>query len=297
MRAPLLALLVLLTPGLLAQNTSQSNDWATPAEQANYRTTPDYATTMAYLHRIATAKPQQVRIESFGKTGEGRELDIVIASKDGVFDPDKLHAAKRPIVLVQNAIHAGEMDGKDSCLALLREMVITGKESALLDRAVFVFIPMYNADGHERRSPYNRINQNGPEVMGWRGNGTNINLNRDYMKADAPETRAFLKMFHRWMPDFFVDDHVTDGADFQYDVTFNADATPDVAPETAKWLHESVTPELERRIDAAGHLAFPNLINLNDDTDPAKGLTNMENPPRFSTGQMILENRPGLLVE
>ena len=82
MRAPLLALLVLLTPGLLAQNTSQSNDWATPAEQANYRTTPDYATTMAYLHRIATAKPQQVRIESFGKTGEGRELDIVIASKD-----------------------------------------------------------------------------------------------------------------------------------------------------------------------------------------------------------------------
>ena len=115
-------------PLLFAQNTSQSNDWATPAEQSNYRTTPDYAATMAYLRRIAAAKPQQVRIEPFGKTGEGRELDIVIASKDGVFDPDELHAAKRPIVLVQNAIHAGEMDGKDSCLALLRDMVITGKE-------------------------------------------------------------------------------------------------------------------------------------------------------------------------
>ena len=166
MRAPLLAVLFLLTPGLFAQNTSQSNDWATPAEQSNYRTTPDYATTMAYLRRIAAAKPKQVRIESFGKTGEGRELDIVIASKDGVFDPDKLHAAKRPILLVQNAIHAGEMDGKDSCLALLRDMVITGKDAALLDRAVFVFIPMYNADGHERRSPYNRINQNGPAADG-----------------------------------------------------------------------------------------------------------------------------------
>ena len=130
MRAPLLAVLVLLAPGLFAQNTSQSNDWATPAEQSNYRTTPDYDATMAYLRRIAAAKPQQVRIEPFGKTGEGRELDIVIASKDGVFDPEKLHAAKRPIVLVQNAIHAGEMDGKDSCLALLRDMVITGKDAA-----------------------------------------------------------------------------------------------------------------------------------------------------------------------
>src|SRR6201997_54380 len=256
MRAPLLALLVLLATGLFAQNTSQSNDWATPAEQSNYRTTPDYAATMAYLRRIAIAKPQQVRIEPFGKTGEGRELDIVIASKDGVFDPDKLHAAKHPIVLVQNAIHAGEMDGKDSCLALLRDMVITEKDSALLDRAVFVFIPMYNADGHERRSPYNRINQNGPEQMGWRGNAMNINLNRDYMKADAPETRAFMSMFHRWLPDFFVDDHVTDGADYQYDVTFTIDDGPNLPAATAKWVDEVANPALEQYVDAHRHLAF-----------------------------------------
>src|SRR2546430_17426123 len=101
MRTPLLALFVLLTPGLFAQGTSPSDDWATPAEQSNYRTTPDYAATMAYLRRIAAAKPQQVRIEPFAKTGEGRELDIVVASKDGVFDPAALHAAKRPIVLLQ----------------------------------------------------------------------------------------------------------------------------------------------------------------------------------------------------
>ena len=297
MRAPLLALLVLLTPGLFAQNASQSNDWATPTEQSGYRTTPDYAATMAYLHRIATAKPEQVRIEPFGKTGEGRELDIVIASKDGVFDPDKLHAAKRPIVLVQNAIHAGEMDGKDSCLALLRDMVITGKDSALLDRAVFVFIPMYNADGHERRSPYNRINQNGPEQMGWRGNGTNINLNRDYMKADAPETRAFMAMFHHWLPDFFVDDHVTDGADFQYDVTFTIEHLPNLNADTGQWLEASVIPELEHQVNAAGHLASPTYISLVDESDPAKGLGFDAFVPRFSTGYMNLENRPSMLVE
>ncbi len=276
---------------------SQSPDWRTPAEISNYRTTPDYAETVAYLERIAETAPGQVRIENFGKTGEGRDLKIVIASRDGVFDPAAVHASGRAVLLVQNAIHAGEMDGKDACLALLRDIVITKSKAALLDHVVFVFIPVYNLDGHERRSAYNRINQNGPEVIGWRGNGSNINLNRDYMKADAPETRAFLKMFHRWMPDFFVDDHVTDGADFQYDVTFNADATPDVASSTARWLRDTVTPELERQVNAAGHLAFPSLIDLQDDTDPAKGLFAMGNPPRFSTGQMILENRPGLLVE
>jgi len=294
-RPGLAALALLLCPPLLIR--SQTPDWRTPSEISNYRTTPDYAETVAYLERIAAAAPTLVHIENFGKTGEGRDLKIVIASKDGVFDPAAIHASGRAVLLVQNAIHAGEMDGKDSCLALLRDIVINKTRAGLLDHVVFVFIPVYNIDGHERRSPYNRINQNGPEIVGWRANGTNNNLNRDYMKADAPETRALLKMFHRWMPDFFVDDHVTDGADFQYDVTFYADATPDVAPGIARWLREDVTPELERQVDAAGHLAFPSLIDLRDNADPAKGLITFANPPRFSTGQMILENRPGLLVE
>jgi hypothetical protein len=273
-------------------------DWQTPAEKSGYQTTPDYAVTMAYLNRIAAAARGQVKIEAFGTTGEGRELDLVIASKDGDFDPARIHASQRPIVLVQNSIHAGEMDGKDSCLALLRDMVISKTQAALLDNAVFVFIPMYNADGHERRSPYNRINQDGPEVMGWRGNGTNLNLNRDYLKADTPETRAFMKMFHTWLPDFFVDDHVTDGADYQYDVTFTIDDGPNVYGPTARWIDDVVTPTLVKDVDAApGHLASPTYITLNDDTDPAKGLGFNDDPPRFSTGYMILENRPGMLVE
>ncbi len=271
--------------------------WMTPAEKNCYRMTPDYAETMAYLRRVEAAAPGQVRIEGFGKTGEGRELDIVIVSRDGVFDPAAIHAAKRPIVLVQNSIHAGEMDGKDACLALLRDMVISKTKAALLERAVFVFIPIYNADGHERRGEYNRINQNGPAEMGWRGNGTNLNLNRDYLKADAPETRAFLAMFHRWLPDFFVDDHVTDGADFQYDVTFTIDDGPNVPSATAKWVDEVATPTLERYVDAHGHVASPTYITLANDSDPAEGLGFNDDPPRFSTGYMILEGRPGMLVE
>jgi len=288
-----LFVLLAMTAGCtLAQS---SPDWRTPTEISGYRTTPDYAETMAYIERVAAAAPGEVKIENFGKTGEGRELKIVIVSKGGVFDPAAIHASGRAILLVQNSIHAGEMDGKESCLALLRDIAITKDRANLLDHVVFVFIPVYNIDGHERRSAYNRINQNGPEVMGWRGNGSN--LNRDYMKADAPETRAFLKMFHRWLPDFFVDDHVTDGMDYQYDVTFAIDDTPDVAPATAKWLHETVTPELAAQVNAAGHVAFPSLIDLKDENDPTQGLTLFNNPPRFSTGLMILENRPGLLVE
>ncbi|HEY6375387.1 MAG TPA: M14 family metallopeptidase, partial [Edaphobacter sp.] len=271
--------------------------WLTPAEKTCYATTPVHDETMEFLRRVQAAAPGQVRIEPFGKTGEGRELDIVIASREGVFDPAAIHAAKRPIVLVQNSIHAGEMDGKDACLALLRDMVISKTKAALLERAVFVFIPIYNADGHERRGAYNRINQNGPEEMGWRGNGTNLNLNRDYMKADTPETRAFMAMFHRWLPDFFVDDHVTDGADYQYDVTFTIDDGPNLPSGTAKWVDDVATPTLQKYVDDHGHLAAPTYITLVNDNDPAQGLGFNENPPRFSTGYVILEGRPGMLVE
>jgi len=132
--------------------SAQTPDWRTPAEISDYRTTPDYAETVAYLERIAAANPAQVKIENFGKTGEGRDLKIVIASKDGVFDPAAIYASGRAILLVQNSIHAGEMDGKDSCLALLRDITVTKTQAALLDHVVFVFIPVYNIDGHERRS-------------------------------------------------------------------------------------------------------------------------------------------------
>ena len=275
----------------------ERGEWATPAEKSCYATTPGYEETSAYLKRIAEAAPLQVRVESFGRTGQGRSLDIVIASGDGVFDPTAIRAAKRPVVLVQNAIHAGEMDGKDACLALLRDMVISKSKAALLARAVFVFIPIYNADGHENKSRFNRINQDGPAEMGWRGNGTNLNLNRDYLKADAPETRAFMAMFHRWLPDFFVDDHVTDGADYQYDVTFTIDDGPNLPNGTVKWIDDVVTPGLEKYVDTHGHLASPTYIYLVNDNDPAQGVAFNEDPPRFSTGYMILEGRPSMLVE
>ncbi len=269
----------------------------TPAEVSDYQRTPNYAETLKFLEQLSVHHPDRVRIEDFGRSGEGRALKVAICSADGTFDPSAIHASGKVVLLVQNAIHAGEMDGKDACLALLRDLLYDPSLAPLLERVVLVIIPIYNVDGHERRSAYNRFNQNGPEEMGWRANATNLNLNRDYLKADAPETRAFLRLFRKWAPDFFVDNHVTDGADFQYEATFGIDATPDVFPETAAWIRSTVTPQLDREVNAEGHLVWPDLVILVDDTDPAKGLEFISNAPRFSTGYMILRNRPGLLVE
>ena len=276
--------------------TVEAQDWTTPAERSGYRTTPRYDETMAYLRRIAEAAPKQVRIETFGKTSEGRDLVAVLVSRDGIFDPATLHKQNRPIVLVQNAIHAGEMDGKDACLALLRDIVIRREKANLIERAVLVIVPIYNADGHERFGPYNRINQNGPEQMGWRVTALNLNLNRDYMKADAPETRALLKLWTRWLPDFHIDNHVTDGADYQYDVTYSIESGPEVHPEQAQWIDNELLPYMKKSIDASGHVFGP-YIWLVDETDLSKGMVNSQIPGRFANGFGHLQNRPSMLIE
>jgi len=291
-----LALLSAAPAGAAPDPSPAGADWRTPAEIGDYRTTPREAETIAYLRRVQKAAPGRVRLETCGKSGEGRDLYIVVVSKDGAFDPAAIHRQGRPIVLVQNAIHAGEMDGKDASLALLRDIAVTRSRAALVDKAVLVFIPIYNVDGHERFGAHNRINQNGPAEAGWRTQARNLNLNRDYMKADAPETRAFLRLWSRWLPDLFVDTHVTDGADFQYDTTYAIDTGPDIFPQQAAWKKDVLAPYLESAVGGAGHVIGA-YINLKSDLDPSQGTTTSQSLPRFSTGYVSLQNRPAVLLE
>jgi murein tripeptide amidase MpaA len=295
-------ILLFASPILLAQSKAPTAnaapapaDWRTPAEICDYRCTPRYDETMAYIRRVAAAAPKQVKIEAWGKTGEGRELVGVVVSKDGVFDPAAIHKADRPVVYIQNGIHPGEIEGKDASLALLRDMVVNKTRASLLDRAVVIIVPVYNIDGHERVSRYNRINQNGPEEMGWRTQSNNLNLNRDYLKADTVETRQFLAYFTKWLPDFFIDDHVTDGADYQYDVTYSIDFGPDVDPALAAWQRDELKPFIEKSVNDSGHLI--GLYVGVGEANPVSGLKMPQDEPRYSTGYMILQNRPGLLVE
>src|SRR3712207_673664 len=173
--------------------------WITPSERTGLTATPDYAATRAWLDKLDAAS-DLVRIERFGTTAEGRELYAVIASKDGT----KLDPAK-PVLLAQAGIHAGEIDGKDAGLMRLRDIAFRGKDR-LLDRANLVFVPIFNADGHERSSRFSRPNQRGPVEQGWRTTAQNLNLNRDYLKADTPEMRAMIGLIRKYDPTLYLED-------------------------------------------------------------------------------------------
>ena len=289
----------LLAVALLAATpfAAQANDaWTTPAEAAGFRTTPSYADTLAYLNKVAAASHGQVSVQTFGTTPEGRPMTVVVAAKDGDMTPEKARAAGKPVVLLQAGIHPGEIEGKDAGLMLLRDFAVTGKLAHLLDHAVLVFIPVYSVDGHENSGPYFRINQNGPEKMGFRGQSQYLNLNRDYVKADAPETRAWLGLWNQWSPDLLIDIHTTDGADYQYDLTYYTEDAHKLPPSIAAWQKTTIEGEAIPAYEKMGHLASP-YLEFKDGRDPAKGIENFGSGPRFSTGYAAIRNRAGLLIE
>ncbi len=293
-----LLLITILSIETDAQNLDKPipPEWRTHAEQTDYRETPRYDETVAYCRKLAAASPL-IRYVEFGRSGEGRALPLVIAATGNTFTPAAARSAGKVVVLIQANIHAGETDGKDAGLALLRDIAITKTRAGLLERAVVLFIPIYNVDGHERRSPYNRINQNGPAEMGWRANATNLNLNRDYMKADAPETRAWLRLWNEWQPDLFIDCHVTDGADFRYHVTYQYETGDNVPAPLRDWWRTAYEGRIVPAAETAGRL-FSTYLVFRDNRDPIhKGVEGFIGTPRFATGYTPLRNRPGLLIE
>jgi hypothetical protein len=262
---------------------STDTDWITPAETSHFKTTPSYVDTRAYLQRLAAAAPDTIKLTRFGISPEGRDLMLVVAASGGEFTPE---AARR----------SGEIEGKDAGLMLLRDLTVGKKLPHLLDHTVLVYLPIFNVDGHENSSPYMRINQNGPESMGFRATAQNLNLNRDYLKADAPEMRDWLKLFQTWLPDFFVDIHTTNGADYQYDLTWYTEDWGPLDANVKAWqdaaLKQRVFPATEKR----GHL-LSQYLELKDHRDISKGIVNFGSGPRFSTGYVALQNRAALLVE
>ena len=270
-------------------------EWLTHAEETDYRETPRYDATIDYCKRLAEASPF-IQFESFGKSGQGRDLPLLIASEEEVFTPEAARRARKPIVLIQACIHAGEPDGKDAGLALLRDIAITKSHEGLLKNLVLLFIPIYNTDGHERSSPYNRINQNGPAEMGWRTTASYQNLNRDYMKADTPETRAWLSLWNEWKPDLFIDCHVTDGADYRCNITFQHEHHEGVAPSVLAWEKRVFDDRVASATEAAGNV-ISWYLEFIDNRDLTIGIRDFNGSPRFSTGYTPLRNRPGILIE
>jgi murein tripeptide amidase MpaA len=178
-----------------------SNPWITAAEKSDFASTPSYNETMNWLKKLCASSPL-LTLVSTGKSVEGRDIYMVIASSEKNITATALKKSTKPLFLAQAGIHSGEIDGKDAGMMLLRDIAFGSKKS-LLDKVNFLFIPILSVDAHERSSAYNRPNQRGPENMGWRTNAQNLNLNRDYTKLDTKEIRAVVKVINDYNPSLY----------------------------------------------------------------------------------------------
>ncbi len=268
----------------------------TVAEQSGNKRTGRYEEVERLCPAFQQQWPQQVRCFEFGRTPEGRPMLALAASADGTLDATAAHRAGRPVVLMQGGIHSGEIDGKDAGLLALRQMLEGSLAKDALKTATLVFVPVFNVDGHERFGRWNRPNQAGPEEMGWRVTSQNLNLNRDYVKAEAPEMQAMLRLLGEWDPILYVDLHVTDGAKFEHDISYSV--TPTLAGrEPIRRAAVAMRDELMKRATEKGSLPVDFYPSFLKDDDPTTGFAVSVGPKRFSQAYWASRNRLAVLVE
>jgi murein tripeptide amidase MpaA len=274
----------------------------TRAERYRYGETSTYVDVVRFLDSLE-ALGAPVTLGTIGRSAQGRDIPYAVASRPAVATPDDARALDRPVVYVQANIHGGEVEGKEALQALLRDLTL-GPAPNVLDSIVLIAVPIYNADGNERIAlqARNRPEQNGPDLVGDRSNGQGLDLNRDYVKAEAPETRASLAMFDRWSPDVFVDLHTTDGSYHGYALTYAPPLHP--AAPLGTYAHDIFLPELGRRVQARHGVATFPYGNFSQDygadvnTDTVKrGWYTYDHRARYGTNYYGLRGRLAVLSE
>lgn len=269
------------------------NSPKTRAEATGFRETSRYADVIAFVDSL---HDRPFTFGSIGRTNEGREIPYIIASYPQVSTPAEARQLKRPVVYVQANIHAGEVEGKEALLALVRDLSLAPRPN-VLDSIVLIAVPIYNADGNERFASQsrNRTEQNGPELVGVRANAQNLDLNRDYIKAEAPETRASLAMFNAWDPDVFVDLHTTDGSYHGYALTYAPPLNP--SSPLGTFARDTLLPVLHAHMKARhGFDTFDYGDFVSEDT-LSKGWETFDSRPRFGTNYYGLRGKISFLSE
>ena len=292
MLRPLCASLLLA----LASAANAQSALTTVAERSGFSETGRYEEVTALCDAFARQYPKAVRCTTFGTTPEGRPMKALVASTSGALTSEQAQRRGLPVVLIQGGIHAGEIDGKDAGFLALREVLEGRAANGALDKLVWVFVPVFNVDGHERFGAWNRPNQRGPKEMGWRTTAQNYNLNRDYLKADTPEMQAMLQLVQRWDPLVTVDLHATNGAQFEHDISIQVEPVHagDAGLRTAGLaLRTGVIDDLAKQ----GSLPLPYYPSFVVQDDPTSGFEDGVPPPRFSHGYFLLRNRIAMLVE
>ncbi|MEZ0336271.1 MAG: M14 family metallopeptidase [Gemmatimonadales bacterium] len=290
MRTLVLLALSLGARCLLAQSTR--------AERTAYRETSSYADVVGFLDSLRH-RGAGIRLDTLGVSPEGKPIPLVIASRPLVADPEAARRSMKPVIYVQGNIHAGEVEGKEAALALLRELTL-GSLAPLLDSVVLLMVPIYNVDGNERlaRGEENRPGQNGPAMVGRRANGAGLDLNRDYVKMEAPETRAAAALLRAWDPDIFVDLHTTNGSYHGYLLTYAPGLNPNETP-AATYARDHFLPALRERMagrHAQRTFSYGNFRNQDPDS-LAQGWETYDPRPRFGTNWVGMRGRLSVLSE
>ncbi len=269
-------------------------DHYTRAELRAFRSIATYDEVIVFCERLAKTSPS-LKLDFYGRSGQGRKMPVVFVSKEKEFSPKEREKSGKPWVLLLGSIHGGEVDGTEAILELLRDIALTNRPG-ILDSVNLIAIPVYNVDGYAHVSRWNRPNQDGPvEGMGFRTNAKGLDLNRDFVKADAPETRALLALIAAWSPDLFVDNHVTDGADFQATLTVAYGHEPVTPAPLRDWL-KVVVPKALAEVESWGFNTAP-YVEFADSRNPLAGIAADPFGPRFATGYFGLRGVPSILVE
>jgi hypothetical protein len=271
-------------------------DLSTVSERSGFTHTGRYEEVVKLCAAFQVAYPKQVRCIDFGRTPEGRTMHALVATRTGAMTPAAAKKRGLPVVLIQGGIHAGEIDGKDAGFLALREVLEGRAAPGALDKQVLVFVPVFNVDGHELFKKWNRPNQRGPVEMGWRTTAQNFNLNRDYVKADAPEMQSMLKLVNAWDPLAVVDLHVTNGAKFEHDVSIQVEPINSgdlLLRKSGLAFRDNVLAD----ITAQGSLPHAFYMSFENTDEPMSGFVDGVSNPRFSTGYFQTRNRMAMLVE
>ena len=264
----------------------------TPFEK-DENTSATYWEVIDYYRQLA-AQYKELQLLEWGSTDAGLPLHIAAISLDGDFDPASIRAKGKRILLINNGIHPGEPDGIDATMMLFRDFMQDLAKRKLLEHTVIVAIPIYNVGGALNRNSSTRANQNGPESYGFRGNSRNLDLNRDFIKCDSREAQTFSRIFTHWQPDFFVDNHTSNGADYQYTMTLLPTQKDKLNPLLATYLEEKLMPELNSRMKNQGWEMIP---YVQSDGPPERGLYGFMDSPRYSTGYAALHDCIGFMPE
>lgn len=287
-------LTTLLLAALLTTGSPDKTDLKTPYEKGNGNITATYEEAIEWYKTLDKAY-DEVKMVPYGYTDSGRLLHLVIVSTDKDFDPASVKQKNKRVLLIQNGIHPGEPEGIDATMMLVRDYLQDKKKRKQLDNVVLAIIPVYNIGGALNRNSHTRTNQEGPQEYGFRGNARNLDLNRDYIKTDSRNAKLFHLIFRDWDPDVFMDNHTSNGADYQHVMTLIATQHNKLNPTLANYLTGKMLPTLYSGMKQDKFPMVP-YMNTIDET-PDKGITGFMESPRYATGYTALYNTIGFVPE